>query len=70
MRRNERPSLFSLILPSSLGGKLVSGSKAWVVNSTFLNCHRPPIDENQTELASSIPGQLSEPTEKRKGDAG
>jgi len=43
---------------------------AWVVGATFLNRHRPPTDESQAEQAFSTPGQLLEPTEKCKGDAG
>lgn len=59
-----------MILPDSLGGKLVSGSKAWVVNTTFLNCHRPPLDESQAEQAQSTPRQFPELTESRDDDSG
>ena len=43
---------------------------AWVASTTFLNCHRPPIDESRAEQASSTPGQLLELTEAREGDTG
>ena len=44
------PPFFSMILPSSLREKKkVSGSIAWVVSATFLNCHRPSVDKSQAE---------------------
>jgi hypothetical protein len=46
----------------------VSGTIAGVVSVTFLNYHRPPIDDSQAEQASSTPGQFLELTESRKGD--
>jgi len=69
--RNERPSFFSIVLPSSLGGyRNVSGAIAGVVSVTFLNYHRLPIDDSQAEQASSTPGQLLKLTESRKGNGG
>ena len=51
------------------GEKTVSGTIAWVLSTTFLNCHRPPIDESQAEQASAPPRQLPELREYREGDA-
>ena len=53
-----------------MGEKKVSATIAWVVSATFLNCHRPPIDESQAEQASATPRQLPELREYREDDAG
>jgi hypothetical protein len=53
-----------------LGKKKISGTIAWIATATFLNCHRPPLNESQAELAPSTPRQLLELTESREGDAG
>jgi hypothetical protein len=51
------------------GKKKISGIIASIATATFLNCHRPPLDESQAERVPSTPRQLLELTESRNGNA-